>query len=157
MSNAYWLSFAQYIEENQRPARLADLPLRMRRDYRYGVDVQAMPDLEFAPLVGLPVVARAIGRRFITPRGGLFYDLSYGTDLRRFLNLPDNPSNRFELETQAAREALKEPRIAGAEAQTEDWGPNAIRLRLQGALSDGPFDFIVDISEVSVGLFSRTP
>lgn len=154
MSN-YWLFFAQYLEAHQRPGPMTDLPLHLRRDYAYGVDIPAIPELSWSPIVGLPVVAHALGRRFITPRGGLFYDPTYGSDLRSFLNRPDTTANRFELEVMAAREALKEPRILDVDTTVQTWGKNAIRLGLNGELAEGPFDFIAHITEVDVGLFSR--
>lgn len=57
--------------------------------------------------------AQAVARRFITPRGGLFYDQSYGLDLRAFLSDTANPDL---VAKQICAEARKEQRVTDCAA-----------------------------------------
>ena len=150
-----WLWFAQEIDVNARPPRLGDLEVVPPRLRPFGVDISALPDLTFGLNIGLVNVAEALGRRLVTPRGGLFYDPTYGTDLRAYLNLRDTTASRYELEVVSAREAEKDERILEADAETLTWGENAIRLELNATLDTGPYEFVLDIDRLNVTLFSR--
>ncbi len=52
------------------------------------VDVSTFPDLDssFTLITGRRVIAEAILRRLLTPRGGLAYDPDFGLDVRGWLN-----------------------------------------------------------------------
>ena len=58
--------------------------------------------------------AQAIARRLITDRGGLFYERSYGRNLKRYLNA--TVSDVGTLQAQIEREALEDERTLTAKA-----------------------------------------
>jgi hypothetical protein len=79
-----------------------------------GVDVSCYPDLDpLGTLVsGNTALAQAIARRLTTPRGGLFYDTNYGTDLRLYLN--EGMTNEAQSRIKAAieSECAKDERVS---------------------------------------------
>jgi hypothetical protein len=96
------------------------------------------------------VVVEAVLRRLQTPRGGLWYDRDYGTDVRQFLN---GSRSRFTVAAAVEAEALKDERIeeAGAEVTFTD---RTLEIVLRIVTADGPFSLTVGVSELTVDLIS---
>ena len=119
-----------------------------------GTDCSTYPDLDvtFALRTGPHVVAEAVARRYLTPRGGgLFYDLNYGYDLRQYLNQVITPGVGAQISAQCESEANKDERVLGA-LVTVTQGPGqlasfAVHTVLQ--LSTGPFTFVLTVSAVA--------
>lgn len=63
---------------------------------------------------------QAIARRYLTPRGGLFYDQSYGFDIRTLVGDNIEPSLA---EAMIATEALGDERVADCQASVTASGP----------------------------------
>ncbi|MDW8269356.1 MAG: hypothetical protein RMN24_09335 [Anaerolineae bacterium] len=118
----------------------------------FGIDMSALPDLDFGLKSGTANLAEAIARRLVTPRGGLFYDPSYGLDLRQYLNEALTDEVRYEIETLVAAECEKDERVLSAMATLIDGPPQARSLQVAVELetADGPFRFVLSINGVTV-------
>lgn len=122
----------------------------------FGVDISALPDLDFRPKLGLPNLAEAIARRYITPRGALWYAPGYGLDLRRYLNEAMTPELLEEMRILVEQEAEKDPRVRFAEASVapED---HRVRVALRLETDQGPFDLVLSVDRVSVEVRDAYP
>jgi phage baseplate assembly protein W len=123
---------------------------------QYGVDIDCLNGHGFvwALASGPRNVANAIGRRLITPRGGLFYDPDYGFDVREYLGVALTRGKLAELIQGVESEALKDVRVqAVVAAVTVTGNPStALKLSLSITLADGPaFDMILSIAALVPG------
>lgn len=117
----------------------------------FGTDLSALPDLSFDLKSGRDNLAEALARRLITPPGGLFYDPTYGLDLREYLNDAITDEVRYEIETLVAAECEKDERILAAEATLIDTGtPRMLQLAIALETAEGPFRLILVVDAVSV-------
>lgn len=81
----------------------------------FAVDASAIPDLDLAvEKTGYANLGEALFRRLITPRGGLFYDIDYGFDVRQWINDHGTEDRIYELATGIALECEKDPRVEAA-------------------------------------------
>jgi hypothetical protein len=117
----------------------------------YGTDFACVEDLDakLSLASGPRMVAEAVVRRLSTPRGGLWYDPAYGTDLRGYLN---GASSRFRVASDVEREALKDERVAAAAASVTRSASTlsvAIELTLETGVT---FDLTLSVSELTVEL-----
>jgi phage baseplate assembly protein W len=100
---------------------------------------------------GLAGLQQSILRRLTTPRGGLFYDPEYGTDMTQFMNAETNPKI---VEQAAESEILKDERVFGATVEfvkqaTKPSEPVQIALKISVQTQDGPFAFTVTASQLT--------
>lgn len=119
----------------------------------FGSDISALPELNFSFKSGYVNLAEAIGRRLITPRGGLFYDPDYGFDLRRYLNETWTESTEFEVETLLVAELRKDPRILDATATidiTNILATRQVSITIEAETDFGPFSLVLNVSAVTV-------
>lgn len=118
----------------------------------FGVDISALPDLDFRLQSGLPNLAEAVARRLMTPRGGLFYDPDYGLDLRQYLNEALTDEVRYEIETLVAAECEQDERILAANATVVEGPPQAraLRILIELETAEGPFRLLLGVNAVSV-------
>lgn len=121
----------------------------------YGSDISAVSDINPSMVLrsGPQVLADAIGRRLITPRGGLFYDPDYGLDVRAWLNESITESSGVELGSAIAAECEKDERIESARA-TVDFNllEGRIRIAVELTTAEGPYRLVLSVSDVSVDI-----
>lgn len=125
----------------------------------YGSDLSCVSDLDsgMGLFTGPKIVAEAVARRLTTPRGGLFYDPNYGTDLRRWLNAAidekDIPDIRAEIET----EAELDERVATADVSVEfDRSSASIKAKIELTLvDDRTFRFTLSVSQLSAAILTE--
>lgn len=117
-----------------------------------GTDLSAIPDLSWTLKSGLDNLAEAIARRLITPLGGLFYDPSYGLDLRQYIGETLTDEVRYEIETLVIGECEKDERVLSAAATIIEGPPQlrSIQIELVLETADGPYRLILSISNVTV-------
>lgn len=123
----------------------------------YGVDVDCVEDLDpaFGLVSGNKAVAQALLRRFSTPRGGLFYDRTYGYDLRAFCNADLHAHELFAIAASVEAEAERDERVSSARADvTFDAPTGRLRVSLRVVGSEGPFALVLDVSAVTVELLT---
>jgi len=118
----------------------------------FGTDFSALPDLSFVLQSGQANLAEAIARRLMTPRGGLFYDPTYGMDLRGYLNEALTDATRYEIETLVAAECEQDERVLAATATVVEGAPNSrtIQVSIELETAAGPFRLILAVSAVAV-------
>ncbi len=116
----------------------------------YGVDFHCVDDFDanLSTVSGPLVVIEAVVRRLQTPRGGLWYDRDYGTDLRAFLN---GSRSRFRVASAVEQEARKDERVEAAEADVT-FTDATMRVDLSLTLEDGVFDLVLNVSALTVEL-----
>jgi len=118
----------------------------------FGTDLSALPDLSWTIKGGKNNLAEAIARRLITPLGGLFYDPTYGLDLRQYIGETLTDEVRYEIETLVAAECEKDERILSAVATIIEASPQLRSIQIELALetADEPYRLILSISDVTV-------
>jgi hypothetical protein len=118
----------------------------------FGSDFSAIDDIDqtWSVLRGdrgeRRALAQAIARRFVTPRGGLFYDESYGLDLREFVS--DGGADPSLVEPMIEAEARRDERVVDCMARISVVGAtiNEWRVRINPRAIDGqsyPFTLLV--------------
>lgn len=110
----------------------------------YGRDIRAATDLDpsFALVEGRALLVEALRWRFMTPRGALFYDPSYGLDLRSRVADVFTEPDALDFRRAIVAEALKDRRIESASA-TVAFDRTARRLAVRVSLVDGAGPFAV--------------
>jgi hypothetical protein len=125
----------------------------------FGSDIGGVLDVsaDLREVSGRQCLAEAIARRLTTPRGGLFYDLDYGYDLRRLVKAPlVRPA---KIEDDIETECLKDPRVLNVDASvsTESSTGDGDDLRVVVSLVDaeGPFKLTILATELTVQLLQE--
>jgi hypothetical protein len=126
----------------------------------FGLDVSCLPDLDpsFTLISGFRVVAEAIARRFITPKGTLLRDPNYGFDVRSILNEKFTPANLFLWRRLMIAQAELDERVLSTDI-TLTLGTDNRSLRIHAAIvtAQGPFTMVLDVGHVRVELLQVSP
>lgn len=97
-------------------------------------------------------LAEAIARRLETPNGQNLSDRNYGTDMRLNLSSAARPAL---IARQAENECLKDERVEDASVTaTFPEGSEEFLLEVTLTDADGPFDFTLNVSDVTVELLA---
>jgi len=123
----------------------------------FGTDLTALPELRFQLKDGLANLGEALARRLLTPRGGLFYDLTYGLDLRRYLNEVLDEATEYEMRVLVEQELEKDPRVYRATVEAVAKDLKRIYLNALVETAQGPFRLTVAVSDVSVEVLRAQP
>ena len=111
-------------------------------------------------VTGRRLLAEAIVRRWITPRGGLLDDPNYGTDVTAYVNDDVTPRDIATLKSVMAQEAEKDERVNSCDidVQIPPQGTGAYTITALVHDNDGPFQLVVDIDTLSknISLLSVT-
>jgi hypothetical protein len=94
-------------------------------------------------VTGFPVLLEALARRLKTPRGGLFYDLSYGFDVRQFLNSRMLDDVLFRLVSGVETELEKDARVLRADVEVTRFESSSIELAVLLETEAGPWQGIL--------------
>lgn len=128
----------------------------------FGSDLSCTMDLDPRCVVvtGRRLLAEAIVRRWITPRGGLLDDPNYGTDVTAYVNDDVTPRDIATLKSVMAQEAEKDERVNSCDidVQIPPQGTGAYTITALVHDNDGPFQLVVDIDTLSknISLLSVT-
>jgi hypothetical protein len=126
-------------------------------DATYGTDFACVTDLDAALTVrdNRLTLGESLGRRLLTPRGGLFHDRSYGYDVRRFLK-----ASGFT-EAQIARvceaQMLEDERVRNASVSVtfdENYEELTISARVYPVIGQA-FDLTLNVDSLSVELLNE--
>jgi hypothetical protein len=93
---------------------------------------------------------QALCRRLQTPRGGLWYDLDYGTDLRQFVNAQNVQA--FAVEQAVEQECLKDERVQTCSATVTRGDDGSLTVSISVEAAEGPFEFTLLVSSLTVEL-----
>ncbi len=120
-----------------------------------GVDWLGLSDLDFSGelVEGILCLAQDLVHRLSTPRGGLFYDETWGLDLRAYLEEGLTPQRIAAISSEVESEVEKDERVKSASVQAS-FNQHAellvITIALQTAL--GPFTLVLGIDKLNVTL-----
>jgi hypothetical protein len=119
----------------------------------YGSDLSCVQDLDPRCIVvtGRRLLAEAVARRWITPRGGLIDDPNYGTDVTAYINDDVKPRDLATLASAMSQEAEKDERVNSCDIDIQV-PPNGIGAYVITASihdNDGPFQLVVGVDSVS--------
>lgn len=145
-------SLALYRQQHPSPVlRLPPDPLG------FGTDVSTFPDLDpqFRLITGQRVVAEAVARRWLSPRGSVSYDETYGEDVRAYLNARVDGPRLRALEAALQAQAVADERVRDATVTLSTSGSAAaLRLQITGRLvtAAGPFALVLTVDQLGATL-----
>lgn len=123
----------------------------------YGRDLSCVMDCDerFSEVRGDGplIIAQAVVRRFVTPRGRLIGAADYGRDVRGYLNRGVTASELRKYGSQLRAEATKDERVDEAEVEagvSADLRVLTLRVRLTPRAPLAPFSFVVSVTDASV-------
>jgi hypothetical protein len=125
----------------------------------FGTDISTFKDGDLDPfftlISGPRVVAEAIVRRWTTPAGALFYDPSFGEDVRSQLSAAVAPATLFALRARLVAQAEEDERVLEAVVDVAlDPLTRRLLVRAQIRTANGPFSLVVSIDRLTVELLS---
>jgi len=125
----------------------------------FGTDVSTfpVPDTSFATITGFRVLAEALARRLLTPRGFLSFHTDYGTDTRLYVNEAIDDSTLARIKAEVAAELRQDERVHDADA-TVAFTPatETLTITCQVVTAAGPFSFVLALSKLKVELYLGT-
>ena len=121
----------------------------------FGTDISALSDLTFGLKRDRENLGEAIARRLQTPRGGLFYDPSYGLDIRAYLSSGMTQAVINEIASRAARECRKDARVLAAAVLVTPVGTRRLELKIELTTTSGTFDLVLAVGDVTVEVLSN--
>lgn len=123
-----------------------------------GLDVLCLADLDpqLVLIGGRALLAQDLAHRFETPTGGLFYDGSYGYDLRALLNAPLDEGDVPRIAAAVEAQCLLDERVGLARADVTLFrSENRLRVAVSVLCAEGPFSFVLLVSELTVDFFTQ--
>lgn len=116
----------------------------------YGVEVSLTTQLVTGRLVrGVAVVIEAFFRRLTTPRGTLFYDLTYGFDVAGFVGAVGIDNAQTVVGGMVENELSKDDRAFGVKCTvtegTDENGDPVLLLDIDATLADSEEDFSLTV------------
>lgn len=130
-------------------------PLSTRAAVDFGQDIDVRDGLD--PLLGLVAGVQNLGQalvgRLSTPRGGLFYDPNYGTDLRAYLNEAVSAATLARVRADVQAECSKDERVLACTAATQfDAATRTLLVQVSVQTEAGPFTLVLAVTSVTVEL-----
>jgi hypothetical protein len=116
-----------------------------------GTDLYGLADIEptLREISGRTALVHCCVRRLVTPRGGLFYDLEFGLDLRRFLH--GQAPAQGTIENQIEAQLALDERVYDVTA-TVEFADDTMTVTIGLIDAQGPFELVLAVSAVSVEL-----
>lgn len=123
----------------------------------YGQDFTCTSDLEtvLGVTTGRRVVAEAVFRRLITPRGRLIGDANYGFDLTAYINGELDTGGLGWLRSAVIAECEKDERVLSATCEMT-WLDDVLTATIGLSLAAETFTLVLAVSAVSVELLTVT-
>ncbi len=124
----------------------------------FGSAVSWVADMtpEGGVVTGNLVVAQAIARRLMTPRGRLIGYPNYGYDLTQFCNGDIGDSDVPSIQSGIEAECLKDPRVASAVSSVSLDPSGLMTVKVTATSANGPFTLVLSVSQVTVQLLKVT-
>lgn len=128
--------------------------------FSLGSDLSCVQDIDPG---GLEVseklcLVQAIARRLMTPRGRLIDDSNYGYDLSQWLGADIGPAELAQIRTFAQAECLKDERVQSVTITvTFQAAVNILLVQVALVAAQGPFQFVLAVSQLSTQILTVTP
>lgn len=123
----------------------------------FGTDFSFLSQLDpnFGLVSGVANLGQALAHRLETPRGGLFYDANYGTDIRDRLNDNMGAGIVAQIGADAQAECSKDERVLSCTANAQfNNQTDELTLNVAVQTSSGPFLFVFGVTQASVALLT---
>lgn len=125
----------------------------------FGQDISCLFGLD--PLLGLvgglDCLGQALVHRLSTPRGGLFYDPNYGTDLRAYIEENISPKTLALVRADVQAECIKDERVLTCTASTSfDGATETLTVQVDVQTAAGPFRLVLAVTSLTVELLRQT-
>lgn len=122
-------------------------------DFGQDFDFLNQLDANLGLVSGLANLGQALAHRLETPRGGLFYDPNYGTDVRAYLNEQMSSADVARLAADINSECLKDERVLTCDASVQFVpATSSLAVNINASTAAGPFNFILSVTSVTVTL-----
>ena len=131
----------------------------MATDYGTGIASLSTPggglDLDpyFRRITGPQVVLHAVARRFVTPRGSLWWAPDSGLDVRRWLAEGVRAQDLPTYEQLIATEAERDERVLSADVRLS-FADDVLRVELSLTLAEGTFPLVLAVSAVTAAILT---
>lgn len=125
-----------------------------------GVDWLGLNDLDpSGELVEGPAcLAQDLVHRLSTPRGGLFYDESYGADLRAYMEEGLTPQRIAAIPSEVSAECEKDERVKSAKVSAAfDFQKETLSILIALLTAVGPFTLVLSVDKLTVELLKLEP
>jgi len=144
-------AFDVQLAELRAGGRVADVP---EPPLYWGTDLSCVTDctetFSELPPGGALIIAQAVVRRFLTPRGGLIDDADYGLDLRGYCNRGVTREDLRTLQSRCVAEALKDERVQSVTINVVSDGASLLEVTALLTPADssiGRFGFVLAVSD----------
>lgn len=124
----------------------------------FGTDINCLSGMDprLRLLDGRANLGQALVARLGTPRGGLFYDPNYGTDLRAYVNEAMSPAALARVRADVQAECAKDERVSACTASTSyDAATRTLLVQVAIQTAGGPFRLVLAVTSVSVELLRQ--
>jgi phage baseplate assembly protein W len=124
----------------------------------FGQDINCLAGLDprLRLVGGLENLGQALVARLSTPRGGLFYDPNYGTDLRAYVNESTSSAMLARARADVQAECAKDERVATCTASTSfDAAALTLLVRVDVQTGAGPFRLVLAVTATSVEILRQ--
>lgn len=124
-------------------------------DSSLGVDIACFPDLdpELRLIRGRAVLAQDLLHRFETPAGGLWYEPSYGYDLRALLLRAIDDADVRKIEATIAAQARLDERVFDIDVTVVfNRAMQTMKVTMGIETAAGPFELVLDVDAVSASI-----
>lgn len=125
----------------------------------FGTDVSCVTDVDprCAVVSGRRLLAEAVARRLITPRGRLIGDPNYGTDITDYINDDVSKTNLAAMRAAIIAEARKDERVEKCQViitppPARDMGIGKYLIAVTLTDADGPFDLTLAVNQLTLEL-----
>lgn len=121
----------------------------------FGQDIAFLNGLDPRLLLvgGLANLGQALVARLSTPRGGLFYDPNYGTDLRVYVNDAMSAATLARVRADVQAECIKDERVLACTASTVFDAPTkTLLVQVSVQTAGGPFQLVLAVSSLTVAV-----
>lgn len=117
-----------------------------------GVDISCVDDLSpnMLEVTGRLLLAQAIARRYMTPRGRLIDDPNYGFDLTQYVNDDLSQADIARIQAGAQAEAEKDERVESANVTINLSTAGIMIVTVVLVDSQGPFTLVLSVNSVSI-------
>ena len=124
-----------------------------------GTDIDCITDIAATPVItsGTRNLGNALARRLLTPPGALYYDLTYGVGLHRWLNASWIRNGIASLGAIIERELERDERVLRVRAQvTYTDNNNTLSVSCIVTTANGTFRFVMSVNNVTPATWTMT-